>query len=198
MESIHNISHFSFLKCYLTARQRFYWPAMATEMAIFTKSCLVCQQVKFSAAPKYPVHGMPTHNLFECLHVDFHEIRTPKKSGPSEYKYVLVAIDQASNYVTLLPTANMQAATAARLNMDNIILKYGTFRYLISDRSTSWLNQLFAAFLTSPGFETYHVKTSPYRAKTNSLAELQNKHVIKYVSAFARDQCKSHIGRSTI
>jgi hypothetical protein len=32
MESIHNISHFSFLKCYLTARQRFYWPAMASEM----------------------------------------------------------------------------------------------------------------------------------------------------------------------
>jgi hypothetical protein len=165
MESIHNISHFSFLKCYLTARQRFYWPAMATEMAIFTKSCLVCQQIKFSAKPKYPVHGMPTHNLFDCLHLDFHEIRTPKKSAPSEYKYVLVAIDQASNYVTLLPTANMQAATAARLIMDNIILKYGTFRYLISDRSTSWLNQLFAAFLTLPGFETYHIKTSPYRAQ---------------------------------
>jgi hypothetical protein len=105
MESIHNSSHFSFLKCYLTARQRFYWPAMATEMAIFTKSCLVCQQIKFSAKPKYPVHGMPTHNLFDCLHIDFHEIRTPKKSCPREYKYVLVAIDQASNYVTLLPTA---------------------------------------------------------------------------------------------
>jgi hypothetical protein len=87
MDSIHNISHFSFLKCYLTARQRFYWPAMATEMAIFTKSCLVCQQIKFSAKPKYPVHGMPSHNLFECLHVDFHEIRTPKKSAPSEFKY---------------------------------------------------------------------------------------------------------------
>jgi hypothetical protein len=129
MESIHNISRFSFLKCYLTARQRFYWPAMATEMAIFTKSCLVCQQIKFSAQPKYPVHGMPTHDLFECLHIDFHEIRTPKKSTPRQHKYVLVAIDQASNYVTLLPTANMQAPTAARLIMDNIILKYGMFRY---------------------------------------------------------------------
>jgi hypothetical protein len=187
MESIHNISHFSFLKCYLTARQRFYWPAMATEMAIFTKSCLVCQQIKFSAQPKYPVHGMPTHDLFDCLHIDFHEIRTPKKSTPSEYKYVLVAIDQASNYVTLLPTANMQAATAARLIMDNIILKYGTFRYLISDRSTSWLNQLFAAFLTLPGFETHHIKTSPYRAKVNSLAELQNKNLIRHISAYASD-----------
>jgi hypothetical protein len=187
MDSIHNISHFSFLKCYLTARQRFYWPAMATEMAIFTKSCLVCQQIKFSAKPKYPVHGMPSHNLFECLHVDFHEIRTPKKSAPSEFKYVLVAVDQASQYVTLLPTSNMQAATAARLIMDNIILKYGTFRYLISDRSTSWLIQLFAAFLTLPGFETHHIKASPYRAKINSLAELENKHWIRHIAAYASD-----------
>jgi hypothetical protein len=187
MESIHNISHFSFLKCYLTARQRFYWPAMATEMAIFTKSCLVCQQIKFSAKPKYPVHGMPSHNLFECLHVDFHEIRTPKKSATSEFKYVLVAIDQASHYVTLLPTSNMQAATAARLIMDNIILKYGTFRYLITDRSTSWLNQLFAAFLTLPGFDTHHIKTSPYRAKINSPAELVNKHLIRHIAAYASD-----------
>jgi hypothetical protein len=187
MESIHNISHFSFLKCYLTARQRFYWPAMATEMAIFTKSCLVCQQIKFSAKPKYPVHAMPSHNLFECLHVDFHEIRTPKKSAPSEFKYVLVAIDQASHYVTLLPTSNMQAATAARLIMDNIILKYGTFRYLITDRSTSWLNQLFAAFLTLPGFDTHHIKTSPYRARVNSPAELVNKHLIRHIAAYASD-----------
>jgi hypothetical protein len=187
MESIHNISHFSFLKCYLTARQRFYWPAMATEMAIFTKSCLVCQQIKFSAKPKYPVHAMPSHNLFECLHVDFHEIRTPKKSAPSEFRYVLVAIDQASYYVTLMPTSNMQAATAARLIMDNIILKYGTFRYLITDRSTSWLNQLFAAFLTLPGFDTHHIKTSPYRAKINSPAELVNKHLIRHIAAYASD-----------
>jgi hypothetical protein len=51
----------------------------------------------------------------------------------------------------------------------------------------SWLNQLFAAFLTLPGFEIYHIKTSPYRAQTNSLAALQNKHVIRFVSAYARD-----------
>jgi hypothetical protein len=156
MQSIHNVSHFSFFKCYLTAKQRFYWPTMATEMAIFTKSCLICQQIKFSPKPNYPLHGIPTRKLFECLQIDFHEIRTPEKSASSNFKFVLIAIDQANNYVTLLPTANMQAATAARLIMDNIILKFGTFRYLFRDRSTSWLNQLFAAFLTLPGFETSH------------------------------------------
>jgi hypothetical protein len=42
MQSIHELSHFSFRKCYLTARQKFHWHSMATEFALFTKSCLVC------------------------------------------------------------------------------------------------------------------------------------------------------------
>jgi hypothetical protein len=41
--------------------------------------------------------------------------------------------------------------------------------------------------LTLPGFETYHIKTSPCRAQSNSLCELQNKHLIRHISAFAKD-----------
>jgi hypothetical protein len=187
MESIHNISHFSFLKCYLTARQKFYWPGMATEMNIYTKSCLVCQQIKSSPKPHYPMKGIPAKGLFQCLQIDYHEIRTPKRETPGEYRYVLVAIDNYSHYVTLLPTKDMTAETSAKLIMDNIILKYGTFRYLISDRSTSWLNQLFAAFLKLPGFDTHHIKTSPYRPQTNSLSELTNKHLIRHLRAYCSD-----------
>jgi hypothetical protein len=40
MHAIHDISHYSFLKCYLTARQRFYWHSMASDIATFTQSCL--------------------------------------------------------------------------------------------------------------------------------------------------------------
>jgi hypothetical protein len=148
-------------------------------------SCLPTNSIFGKATVPCSWHAdPPVIRVFAC---GFSRDPDAQNVSPSEYKYVLVAIDQASNYVTLLPTANMQAATAARLIMDNIILKYGTFRYLISDRSTSWLNQLFAAFLTSPSFETYHIKTSPYRAQTNSLAALQNKHMIRHLSAFAKD-----------
>jgi hypothetical protein len=166
------------------ARQKFYWPAMALEMAIYTKSCLVCQKIKPSSKPHYPIQGIPAKQIFECLQVDYYEIRTPKPATPGECRYALVAIDNLSQYTTILPSKDMKAETAAKLIMDNIILKYGTFKYLISDRSTSWLNQLFAAFLTLPGFETHHIKTSPYRAQTNSLSELQNKHIVRHLRAY--------------
>jgi hypothetical protein len=54
MESIHNISHFSFLKCYLTARQRFYWPAMATEMVYLPNRVLFANRLNFRHSQNTP------------------------------------------------------------------------------------------------------------------------------------------------
>jgi hypothetical protein len=56
MHAIHDFSHYSFLKCYLTARQRFYWHSMASEFAMFTQSCLVCQQIRNTAKPHFPIN----------------------------------------------------------------------------------------------------------------------------------------------
>jgi hypothetical protein len=97
MQSIHEFSHFSFLKCYLTARQKFYWHSMATEFAMFTKSCLVCQQIRNTAKPHYPLQSIPVSGLFEVLMIDFHEIRQPKRAGKDVFRYVLILIDQMSS-----------------------------------------------------------------------------------------------------
>jgi hypothetical protein len=189
MQSIHEFSHLSFLRCYLTARQKFYWHSMATEFAMFTKSCLVCQQIRNTAKPHNPLQSIPVSGLFEVLMIDFHEIRQPKRAGKDVYKYVLILIDQMSQFVTLIATRDMKAETAAQAIMDHYILKFGTFRYLISDRSSSWLNQLFETFLKMPA---HHIKTSPYRPQTNSLSELQNKHIIRHLRAYCTDSTNFH------
>jgi hypothetical protein len=97
-----------------------------------------------------------------------------------------------SQYTTLVPTRDIKSETAARAIMDHVILKFGTFRYLISDRSSSWLNQLFETFLKMPGMQAHHIKTSPYRPKTNSLPELQNKHIIRHLRAYCTNSTKFH------
>jgi Integrase zinc binding domain len=102
MKYIHEFSHFGFLKSYLTARQKYYWPQMASQFKLFTDSCLVCQQVKSSPAPHYPVKGIPVGGLFETLQIDFHEIRHPKNNPhPNAYKHVLIMVDQFSQFITL-------------------------------------------------------------------------------------------------
>jgi transposase InsO family protein len=86
----------------------------------------------------------------------------------------------------------MKAETAARAIMDHVILKFWTFRYLISDRSSSWLDQLFEAFLKMRGMQAHHIKSSPYRPQTNSLSELRNKHIIRHLRAYCTDSTNFH------
>jgi hypothetical protein len=64
MQAIHDFLHFAFLKCYLTARQKYFWVGMASDFKAYTDSCLVCQQIKNTPQPKYPITSIPPANLF--------------------------------------------------------------------------------------------------------------------------------------
>jgi hypothetical protein len=87
-----------------------------------------------------------------------------------------------------MPCKDMRATTVARSIMEHHIQRFGYFRYLMSNRSSSWLNELFQAFLKMNQMQTFHLKTSPYRACTNSLSELQNKSIIKYLEAHCENK----------
>jgi hypothetical protein len=188
MQSIHEFSHYGFAKCHATARQKFYWHGMASDLQTFISSCCICQQINKTSTQHLPLHSIPVKGLFECLMIDFHEVRTEKQNRTDSYRYILILVDQFSQHVTLVPCKDMRATTAARSIMDHHILRFGCFRYLISDRSSSWLNDLFQAFLKMNHMQTFHLKTSPYRACTNSLSELQNKSIIKYLKAHCENK----------
>jgi hypothetical protein len=87
--------------------------------------------------------------------IDFHEVRQDKSAGADAYKYVLVCIDQFSQFVSMIATKDQKAETAAKAIMDNIILKFGCFRYLVSDRSPSWLNNLFQEFFENAKHDSF-------------------------------------------
>jgi N-glycosylase/DNA lyase len=126
--------------------------------------------------------------------LDFHEVRQPRGQQQTDcYKYVLIMVDQFSQYVTLCPTRDMTAKAAAQLIMEHIILKFGCFRYLISDRGSSWLNELFKQFLQMEQMKVVHFKTSPYHPQTNSRSELINQHLIRVLRAYYKDITQFHL-----
>jgi hypothetical protein len=108
------------------------------------------------AKAQNPLQSRPISGLFEVI-IDFHEIRQPKRARKDVLNYVSILIAQMSHYTTLVPTRDMKAETAARAIMDHVILEFGTFRYLISARSSSWLYQLFETFFKMPVMQAHHI-----------------------------------------
>jgi hypothetical protein len=101
-------------------------------------------------------------------------------------------VDQSSQYVSLKATADQKADTVARITLDEIILRFGFLRYLISDRGSSWLNEFFQDFLKICHTQIFHIKTSLNKACTNSLSELQNKSIIRHIRAFCKGPKQFH------
>jgi len=194
MQSVHEFSHFGFLKCYLTTKQRFYWVNMSSDFKQFIDSCLICQQIETQPQQKYPLTSIPvSYRLFDTWQIDFHSVKQEKKYARENiYRHVLECVDQFSQFVVMIPTKDQTATSAARELMDNIILKFGCFRYLISDRESSWLNDLFQEFLKMPQLNVLHYRTSPYKASSNGLCEGQNHHIVRVLRAYCSDKKQFH------
>jgi hypothetical protein len=199
MQSIHEFSHFGFLKCYLTARQKFFWVGMATDFKTFIDSCLVCQQIKSTPQAHYPLTSIYPTSLFHTVTIDFHTVKQEARFQKDNiHRHVLVIVDSFSQFVTMVPCRTQKAEEAAQAIMDRFILKFGCFRYLISDRSSSWLNELFQTFLKMPNMKIFHYKTSPYHPASNSMSEIQNKHILRILRAFCSDKKDFHLFLPTI
>jgi RNase H-like domain found in reverse transcriptase/Integrase zinc binding domain len=136
MTHLHEFSHFGYMKTYQTAIKKVWWPNISGDFADFCSSCLVCQQIKRSPQEKYPLQSIAVANPLQCLMIDYHEVRQNPKVRGSPFKYILILSDQMTQYVKLIATKDMTAQTTARTIMDEWILPFGCFRYLISDRGS--------------------------------------------------------------
>ena len=76
--------------------------------------------------------------------------------------------------------------------MDEIVLRFGCPKFLISDRGSSWLNQFFQAFLQMPQMAIFHIRTSAYHPESNGLCEKNNQHIIRHLRAFCTDKKRFH------
>jgi RNase H-like domain found in reverse transcriptase/Reverse transcriptase (RNA-dependent DNA polymerase)/Integrase zinc binding domain/gag-polyprotein putative aspartyl protease/Integrase core domain len=183
MKTIHDSNHIGFSKAYLTARTKFFWSTMQQDFKDYTESCTICRQVNSAPTTQFPINAIPVASrLFECIQIDYHSIPTHTRGSrpdPDKYKHVLVVVDQLSQYCIMVPAKDQTSATTAQLLFDNWILRFGAPSIIISDRSQTWLSEVFQSFLKMSAIRVDHRKTSPYHARTNGLCEALNKYIVK-------------------
>ena len=196
MQSVHEVTHYGFIKNYVTIREKYFWRDMQKDVKDYASSCLVCQQIKSTPALQYPLHLVPVNrNIFERIRIDFHSVPTKtrgSKQDPNSLKHVLVIICQLSQYCLMIPAIDQKAKTAAKLIFENWILRHGTFKALVSDRSTSWLAELFQEFLKLEAMKVNHFRTSSFYPKTNGLCEAVNKSIIRHLRAYCHNKENFH------
>lgn len=147
-------------------RQRYVWPNMHRDVAIWAKNCLDCQKSKTSRhVRQVPAQFASPDTRFEHVHMDI--------IGPlpacDNYRYCLTLIDRFSRWPEAIPLRDISAQTVSRAFYDTWIARFGAPRTLTTDQGAQFESQVFTALLSLTGCN--RIRTTAYHPASNGLIE---------------------------
>ena len=104
-------------------RRRVYWPGWSKDVDLFVKACEPCARFHRGRAPKQGMmHPMLASSVWETIGID---LTGPHPRSASGFKYILTVVDHFSKFALRFPLRNMEAATIARILVDNVFCLVG-------------------------------------------------------------------------
>ena len=157
-------------------KRLFYWPNMDADIKEYVRTCDVCQRTKARTRKEYGLlQPLPIPSLrWDQVSMDFITQLPRTKTG---YDAIFVVVDRLSKMAHFVPThTTADAATVARLFLDNVFRLHGLPSAIVSDRDSRFTGQfwqqLFKALGTKLQLSTaYHPQTDGQTERTNRTLE---------------------------
>lgn len=139
IEDTHNKSHMGVRKTLLKLKQNYNWKNMNTMIKKYISKCDTCLRNKQTKHIKEPMTltDTPT-NSFETIEID---IVGPLRIS-NGFRYILTMQCVLTKFIIAHPIPTKDAVTTARTLVEQLILRYGIFKTLKSDRGTEFTNEL--------------------------------------------------------
>lgn len=137
--------HFGIKRTLARLSHRYFWPTMLHDVTMWVSQCTSCQQEKIRRRQLSSPTGFiaPPSRPFELLSMD--HIGPFKQSPVDHFAYVLVVIDHFTGWAMAIPMVTADAVHTARVLVEEVFLRYGYPRRLLSDNGKAFRNQLMQA-----------------------------------------------------
>jgi hypothetical protein len=149
----------------------YWWPKMQNDVAKFTRTCILCQQMKVFPAQKPGLlqpNKVPSQ-AWGNISVDL-IVTLPESEG---YTSILVVVDCLTKLAHFIPTHDQLGAPGtAQLYKDHVWKHHGIPAKIISDRGTQFVSEFMVElnkmFKISTALSTaYHPETDGQTEQTN-------------------------------
>ena len=129
--------HLSFMKTYLKIKERYFWTGMNTEIEKWCALCVDCATKKTPRnLAKAPLQPIPVEGPFDRVAVD---ISGPFPTSERGKKYVVIFTDYFTKWPETFAIECADAATTAKLFVEEILCRHSAPRKLLSDRGKNFL-----------------------------------------------------------
>ena len=175
--------HLGRLKTLLRLLEVAYWPDVRKDVWEYTKNCVTCQKYK-PQLTKLSGHLQSTavREPGFMLGVD---LMGPFPRSRKGNQHLLVVVDYCSKWVELFPIREAKSPKIASLLIEEIFTRWGTPKYLVSDRGAQFTSQLLTQICQQWG--VVQKLTTAYHPQTN-LTERINRTLKTMMASFVQDK----------
>jgi len=165
-DQYHNLAHPGAKRTRALISSRYVWPNLNKDVGEWTRSCLICQQAKFSRHISASLSQFPS-NIDRLDHVHLDIIgELPISNG---MRYCLTMIDRATRWFEVIPIANITAQTVADAFICNWVARFGCPSKVATDQGRQFESELFHKLSQALGSK--RVRTTTYHPQCNGLIE---------------------------
>lgn len=152
--------------------KHFYWQGMRKQIKKYIKGCEHCQKYKCSnQKPRGLLQTTVSNKRFEVIAFD---LFGPLPKSNDEYMWILIIEDVASRWIEIFPLKKATVEACARILVDEICLRYGTPRRVISDNGSQFVGAVMQHVLhclnVNQGLTpVYYPETNPVERKNRDM-----------------------------
>ncbi|CAF4494701.1 unnamed protein product, partial [Didymodactylos carnosus] len=150
------------------------------------QSCVPCCQNNHQRrkAPGSLKPIKPPEGVWQLLSMDFHGPIIPTSQRGN--KYIISATDILSKFVVAKAVRDCTAETAASFLNEELILKYGTPRAILTDNGTHFTAKMMDELFKRVGVT--HLYSTPYHPMTNGQVERFNATMDAKIASLSNDR----------
>jgi Integrase zinc binding domain/Chromo (CHRromatin Organisation MOdifier) domain len=165
--------------------RKFYWPTLVVDVREYVTTCFTCQNIAISRHKPYgKLESLPVpEGPWQEVSLDFITQLPSSYIGTKEYDAILVVVDRYTKMARFIPTiTNIAAPEFAALFHENIELKYGSPRGIVSDRDTR-ITSKFWAEICAYSLIKRKLSTA-FHPQTDGQTEILNRILENYLRAY--------------
>ncbi|UYV63828.1 K02A2.6-like, partial [Cordylochernes scorpioides] len=184
LKSLHDAptaGHLGFSKIYERVKNKYFWPGILQDIRKYVAHCKECQRKKQSTQkpPGLLKAIPPATSPFQRVGMDLLG-RFPKSDTGN--KWIIVCTDYLTRFAVTKALPTGETMEAAKFLMEDIVLKHGAPREIITDRGRVFQSKLIAELTNQ--CSSIHRFTTAYHPQTNGLTERLNKTLANMIAMY--------------
>lgn len=161
----------------------FFWKGLRKDVIRYVKTCVECQKYKpTNQKPAGLFQSTATNQRFEVLSID---LFGPLPTGPNGEKWIFIVEDTASRWVELFALSKATAQQCALTLLNEIFLRYGLPRRIISDNGTQFISAVMQQLTFCLNIEQF--LTPVYHPEPN-IVERKNRDMKSRIAIMVKDK----------